>query len=77
MAAPHLALLVRAAMVEHPGRELAFLRERDVPVRALRDCASTTCAARRKRSLTVTARMTDKQIADMLDAVEAREILKV
>ena len=36
----HLALLVRAAVVEHPGRELAFLRERDITVEEVRNAIS-------------------------------------
>ena len=72
----HLALLVRAAVVEHPGRELAFLRERDVTVEAVRD-ALTHLATREEAQLDLNGRMSDRTIAAMLDAVEAREILKV
>ena len=42
----HLALLVRAAVVEHPGRELAFLRERDVTVGAVREALIASRHAR-------------------------------
>jgi hypothetical protein len=72
----HLALLVRAAVVEHPGRELAFLRERDVAVEAVRD-ALTHLATREEAQPALDGRMSDKTIAGILDAVEAREILKV
>jgi hypothetical protein len=41
-----LALLVRAAVVEHPGRELAFLRERDVTVAAVREAPLASRHAR-------------------------------
>ena len=41
-----LALLVRAAVVEHPGRELAFLRERDVTVEAVREALIASCDTR-------------------------------
>ncbi len=71
-----LALLVRAAVVEHPGRELAFLRERDVTVEAVRDALSHL-ATREEAQPALDGTMTDKEIADILDAVEAREILKV
>ena len=72
----HLALLVRAAVVEHPGRELAFLREHDVTVEAVRE-ALTHLATREEAQPVLDGAMTDKTIADILDAVEAREILKV
>jgi hypothetical protein len=71
-----LALLVRAAVVEHPGRELAFLRERDVTIEAVRE-ALTHLATREEMQPALDGRMSDKTIADILDAVEAREILKV
>jgi hypothetical protein len=72
----HLALLVRAAVVEHPGRELAFLRERDMTVTAMREAISHL-ATREEAQPVLDGRMSDKTIADILDAVEAREILKV
>ena len=71
-----LALMVRAAVVEHPGRELAFLRERDVTVAAIR-AALTHLATREEAQPAIDGRMSDKTIADLLDTVEAREILKV
>jgi hypothetical protein len=71
-----LALLVRAAVVEHPGRELAFLRERDVTVEAVREALSHL-AAREEAQPVLDGTMTDQEIANVLDAVEAREILKV
>lgn len=72
----HLALLVRAAVVEHPGRELAFLREHDVTVEAVREALSHL-ATREEAQPVLDGAMSDKTIADILDAVEAREILKV
>jgi hypothetical protein len=71
-----LALLVRAAVVEHPGRELAFLRERDVTVAAVREALSHL-ATREEAQPAVDGYMSDRTIAGILDAVEAREILKV
>ena len=71
-----LALLVRAAVIKHPGRELAFLREHDVTVDAVRE-ALTHLATREEAQPAIDGRMSDKAIADILDAVEAREILKV
>jgi hypothetical protein len=71
-----LALLVRAAVVEHPGRELAFLRERDVTVEAVREAVSHL-ATREEAQPVLDGAMSDKTIAGILDAVEAREILKV
>jgi hypothetical protein len=71
-----LALLVRAAVVDHPGRELAFLRERDVTVDAVREAVSHL-ATREETQPVLNGAMSDKTIAGILDAVEAREILKV
>jgi hypothetical protein len=71
-----LALLVRAAVTEHSGRELAFLREHDVTVGAVRD-ALTHLATREEAQPHLDGSMSDKAIAAILDAVEAREILKV
>src|SRR5919106_473789 len=71
-----LALLVRAAVVEHPGRELAFLRERDVTVEAVREAISHL-ATREEAQPVLDGAMSDKTIESILDAVEAREILKV
>jgi hypothetical protein len=71
-----LALLVRAAIVEHPGRELAFLRERDITLEEVRDAISHL-ATREEALPALNGSMSDKTIADLLDAVEAREILKV
>jgi hypothetical protein len=71
-----LALLVRAAVTEHPGHELAFLRARDVTVSAVR-AALTHLATREEAQPALDGRMSDKTIAGILDAVEAREILKI
>ena len=71
-----LALLVRAAVVEHPGRELAFLREHGAAVEAVRD-ALKHLAKREEAQPVLDGRMSDKTIADILDAIEAREILKI
>jgi hypothetical protein len=76
MARRHLALLVRAALVEQWGRELAFLREHDVTVEIVR-AVLTHLATREEAQPAIDGRMSDKTIADILDAVEAREILKV
>jgi hypothetical protein len=76
LARRHLALLVRAAVVEHPGRELAFLGAHDVTIEAVR-AALTHLATREEAQPAIDGRMSDKAIADILDAVEAREILKV
>lgn len=72
----HLALLVRTAVVEHAGRELAFLREHEVTIEALRE-AVRHLAKREEAQPALDGRMSDKTIASILDAVEAREILKV
>ena len=71
-----LALLVRAAVVEHPGRELTFLREHDVTIEAVRDALSHL-ATREEAQPVLDGAMTDKAIVEILDAVEVREILKV
>lgn len=63
-------------MVGHPGRELAFLRKHDVMVEAVR-AALTHLGTREEAQPAIDGRMSDKAIADILDAVEAREILKV
>ena len=70
------AILVRAAVTEHPGRELAFLREHGVTDEHLKDCADHL---RMKEEATpaVNGAMPDKVISDILDAVEAREIMNV
>ena len=71
-----IALLVRAAITEHPGRELAFLRDNGVTDAELK--ASIKHLAAREEALPhLNGRMTDRTIAAVLDAVEAREILKV
>jgi hypothetical protein len=70
------ALLVRAAVVEHPGRELNFLRTCDVTDRALKECIDHLFNKEEAKA-TMNGGMTDKQIAGILDAVEARDILKV
>ena len=76
MARRCLALLVRAAVVEHPGRELAFLRARDVTVEVVRDAVSHL-ATREEAQPALDGTMTDDEIADILDTVDARDILKV
>ena len=70
------AILVRAAVTEHPGRELAFLREHGVTDEHLKDCADHL---RMKEEATpaVNGAMPDKVISDILDAVEGREIMNV
>jgi len=70
------ALLVRAAVVEHPGRELKFLRSYDVTDRALKESIDHLFSKHEAKA-TVNGGMTDKQIARILDAVEVRDILKV
>jgi hypothetical protein len=70
------ALLVRAAVVEHPCRELSFLRSCDVTDRALKECIDHLFG-KEEAEATVSGGMTDKQITGILDAVEACEILKV
>jgi hypothetical protein len=70
------ALLIRAALVEHPGGELSFLRSCDVTDRALKACIDHLFSKEEAKA-TVNGGMTDKQIASILDAIEAREILKV
>ena len=61
------------AVVEHPGRELASCRAR-VTVEAVRERSRISPRA---NSQPLDGPMADKAIADILDAVEAREILKV
>jgi hypothetical protein len=70
------AILVRAAVTEHPGRQLAFLRDGGVTDDLLKDCASHL---RMKQEATpaVNGAMPDKVISNILDAVEAREIMNV
>ena len=70
------AILVRAAVTQHPGRELAFLREHGITDEHLKDCADHL---RMKEEATpaVNGAMPDKVISDILDAVEAREIMNV
>jgi hypothetical protein len=70
------ALLVRAAVVEHPGREPKFLRSCDVTDRALKECIDHLFSKEEAKA-TVNGGMTDKQIGSILEAVEARDILKV
>jgi hypothetical protein len=70
------ATLVRAAMTEHPRRELAFLREMSVTDEPLKDCADHL-RMKEEAKPDVNGTMPDKVISDILDAVEAREILKV
>jgi hypothetical protein len=72
----HLAILIRAAVTEHPRRELVFLREHDVTVDAVRYSLSHL-ATREEAQPHLDGRMSDKTIASILDAIETREILKV
>jgi hypothetical protein len=71
-----LALLVRAAVTEHRGRELAFLREHDVTVEAVRESIKHL-SSQGETPPAVDGRMSDKKIADILNAFVARENLKV
>jgi len=71
-----IALLVRAAITEHAGRELAFLRAREITDSALKDCADHLWR-REDAKPDVNGSMTDKEIIAVLDTVEAREISKV
>ena len=70
------ATLVRAAVTEHPRRELAFLRDRSVTDEPLKDCADHL-RMKEEAKPAVNGAMPDKLIADILDTVEAREIIKV
>jgi hypothetical protein len=76
MAMRQTAILVRAAVVEHPGRELAFLRSYEVTDAALKECVQHL-VSKEEAKPEVNGSMTDKQISAALDMVEAREILKV
>jgi hypothetical protein len=71
-----IALLVRAALTEHPGRELAFLRDSGVSVDDLKAC-TRHLATREEAQPQLHGHMSDKTIAAILDAVEARETRKV
>ena len=70
------ATLVRAAVTEHPRRELAFLRDRSVADEPLKACADHL-RMKEEAKPAVNGTMPDKLIANILDTVEAREILKV
>jgi hypothetical protein len=70
------ATLVRAAVTEHPRRELAFLRDMSVTDESLKDAADHL-RMKEEAKPAVNGAMPDKLIADILDTVEAREILKV
>ena len=70
------ATLVRAAVTEHPRRELAFLRDMSITDQPLKDCADHL-RMKEEAKPAVNGAMPDKVISDILDAVEAREILKV
>jgi hypothetical protein len=72
----HTALFVRAAVTEHSGRELAFLRSNDVQIVALRRCAKHL-RTKEEAKPNVAGHMSDHAISSALDAVAAREILKV
>jgi hypothetical protein len=71
-----IAAMVRAALVDHPGRELAFLRDNGVTVAEIKACIEHL-ATREEAQPAVSGWMSDRVISDALDAVEAREILKV
>ena len=71
-----IAALVRAAIVDHPGRELASLRDNRVTGTEIRACIDHL-ATREEGQPVVSGCMSDRAISDALDAVEAREILKV
>jgi hypothetical protein len=71
-----VALLVRDAITKHRGRELAYLRQRGVEIDDIRACMKHL-ATRDEARPDVDGKMTDDEIAARLDAVEAREILKV
>jgi hypothetical protein len=71
-----IALLVRSAITEHPGRELTFLRENDITVADIRGCLQHL-ATRDEAYPQLSGHMSDRAIAAALDAVEAREVLKV
>jgi hypothetical protein len=71
-----IAARVRTAITEHPGRELAFLRDNDVTIDEIK-AGITHLATREEAQPAVAGWMSDRAIADALDAVEAREILKV
>jgi hypothetical protein len=70
------ALKVRDAITKAPGKELKFLRDHDVTMAELRDCVDHL---RRKEEAVpdVSGHMTDREISDRLDIVDAREIMKV
>jgi hypothetical protein len=70
------ATLVRAAVTELPRRELAFLRDMSVTDEPLKDCADHL-RLKEEATPAVNGTMPDKVISDILDAVDAREILKV
>ena len=70
------ATLVRAAVTEHPRRELAFLRDMSVTDEPLKDAADHL-RMKEEAKPAVNGAMPDKLIADILDTVEAREIIKV
>jgi hypothetical protein len=70
------ATLVRAAVTEHPRRELAFLRDMSVTDEPLKDAADHL-RMKEEAKPAVNGAMPDKLIADILDTIEAREVLKV
>jgi hypothetical protein len=71
-----IAVLVRDAVTKHGGRELAYLRDEGVTANDIRACVKHL-ATREEARPDVDGKMTDEEIAARLDAVEAREILKV
>ncbi len=71
-----IAARVRTAITEHPGRELAFLRDNEVTIEEI-EAGIGHLATREEAQPAVAGWMSDRAISDALDAVEAREILKV
>ena len=71
-----VATLVRRALTEHQGRELAFIRDQGVTLDDLK-AALRHLASREDNQPKVHGRMTDQALAKALDAVEARETRKV
>ena len=71
-----VALLISSAITEHPGRELAFLRGNGVTAAEIGSCIEHL-ANQQEAPLGLHGSMSDGTIANILDAVEAREILQV
>jgi hypothetical protein len=71
-----IALLVHSAITQHPGRELAFLRDNGVTAAEIGSCIEHV-SNQQEAPLGLHGSMSDGTIANVLDAVEAREILQV